>query len=262
MENLLSERESDYNKLQASIADLRPPPKPTMVEVYQQTEPVQTSRLASHEHTEQEATSLTGSKVNTGSSDHEVGSVKSPRISAMSAVSHRLEGNTSLETEMKALGLEVTDSFDSSEGVGFSEVNLDDSAQSVDEEKLPPQLPISNEQGVGHDTPQQSAHESKPLQSLDETDRTDETHQDISIPPAVNSADSTVPIATLVDPQLSTMVVDTPTDQLAPPTHIDDEMEDDLSTSSSRGRIIHVQYIIVNHFLSSFNQSLLRSHHQ
>lgn len=245
MENELSEKETEYNRLQKSLVDLQsspPSPKPQVTNVCLQTDPIQRTEPQSDTHTMKEektdAASKNDSKPPPPCHDEDGAKWASPRTSTVSGVSMTREGETSLENEMKAMGIEVTDSFDSSEGVGFSEVNLEDSSLSLDQAHTSgeaPQLPISNEQNTN--IPQQSTHEKTPLQL-----ETLDTEREVIQPqPLIQSADSAVPIVTLVDAELSSEVANVPAEDLVsatPPTHnlsSSEDVEDDLSPSSSKG---------------------------
>ena len=55
-----------------------------------------------------------------------VGGVSCARTTSKSEQPSLLPQNTSLESEMRGVGIEITDPYDSSEGVGFSDSALDD----------------------------------------------------------------------------------------------------------------------------------------
>ena len=134
LESTVSEKEQQCQELCVAVEELKPksrPPPPQVTEIGLQTEQLEFHRteIVSVRH-------HSGGSGGTGIRRR----VKSPvhrEASKMPIGNSRSGGelDVSLENEMRAAGIEVNDSFDSSEGIGFSETTLDDllgSAQSLE----------------------------------------------------------------------------------------------------------------------------------
>ena len=146
-------------QLQGQLDFLQQPHKPPATEVGVQTDnpSVETQSESKHISTPSEnrvksetITTLLGRERVKSPIHRDVGKRRSSSPKT-SVVSDPLD--SSLDNEMKAVGVELTDPYDSSECVGFSDTNLDDthdsthSVESIDREKsnerLPPQLLLS-----------------------------------------------------------------------------------------------------------------------
>ena len=135
LESTVSDKEQQCRELRVAMEELkptsRPPPPPQVTEIGLQTEQLEFHRteVVSMQH-------HPGGSSGTGGRRR----VKSPvhRKTSKGPIGNSRSGgelDVSLENEMRAAGIEVNDSFDSSEGVGFSETTLDDllgSAQSLE----------------------------------------------------------------------------------------------------------------------------------
>ena len=135
LESTVSEKEQQCRELRVAVEELkpksRPPPPPQVTEIGLQTEQLEFHRteIVSVRH-HSSGSGETGGRRRVKSPVHREAS-KMPIGNSRSGG----ELDVSLENEMRAAGIEVNDSFDSSEGVGFSETTLDDllgSAQSLE----------------------------------------------------------------------------------------------------------------------------------
>ena len=134
LESTVSEKEQQCRELRVAVEELKPksrPPPPQVTEIGLQTEQLEFHRteIVSVQHHPSGSGGMGGRR-----------RVKSPvhREASKIPIGNSRSGgelDVSLENEMRAAGIEVNDSFDSSEGIGFSETTLDDllgSAQSLE----------------------------------------------------------------------------------------------------------------------------------
>ena len=136
LESTVSDKEQQCRELRVAMEELKPtsgppPPPPQVTEIGLQTEQLEFHRteVVSVQH-HPGGSSGTGGRRRVKSPVHKK-TYKGPIGNSRSGG----ELDVSLENEMRAAGVEVNDSFDSSEGVGFSETTLDDllgSAQSLE----------------------------------------------------------------------------------------------------------------------------------